>query len=464
MKTNIIFGSPGTGKTTRLLEILDGLLKDYSPNEIAYVSYTKEGALQGKRRAMHRFSHKSKDLPYFATLHSLAFKSLNLKVTDVINRRNYRKFSEKMGMNFTGYYTEDLRNDNDKYLFFDTLYRNNKRMAISHMDELDIQTLKFVRENYLAYRKTNHIIDYTDMIENFNKEGKAIPVKIAIIDEAQDLTTLQWRMVWTAFKNCDRIFIAGDDDQAIYQWSGADVDYFLSIQGKIEILKHSHRLPNEILRFSKRITDKISNRVDKDFDGTGKRGFVDYIASLEEIDFNPNSNESYMILSRNNYFLGGVEKFIKNKGLMYKRKGKLSASKKDLNIIHLYEKVKRTKIMSPNEEQTLKPHLEEGYNLNKNWYESLNWETDKIVYFRDLIANKTDLDKCRIKIGTIHSVKGDEADNVILLTDLTKTVYSNLKKHGDSEHRVFYVGATRAKNNLFLVQSSGKYEYNFLEG
>ena len=56
----------------------------------------------------------------------------------------------------------------------------------------------------------------------------------------------------------------------------------------------------------------------------------------------------------------------------------------------------------------------------------------------------------RIRIATIHSVKGKEADNVLLLPDMTSLTHNSYIKDGDSEHRVFYVGATRAKKHLYL--------------
>jgi superfamily I DNA/RNA helicase len=57
----------------------------------------------------------------------------------------------------------------------------------------------------------------------------------------------------------------------------------------------------------------------------------------------------------------------------------------------------------------------------------------------------------RIHLDTIHGVKGGEADNVILHVDMTRRVARTAEKKPDPEHRVFYVGATRARNNLFLV-------------
>ena len=57
--------------------------------------------------------------------------------------------------------------------------------------------------------------------------------------------------------------------------------------------------------------------------------------------------------------------------------------------------------------------------------------------------------KPRIKLSTIHGAKGGEADNVILLQDLS---YSALQNNlSDDLHRVFYVAVTRTKQNLFLI-------------
>lgn len=43
----------------------------------------------------------------------------------------------------------------------------------------------------------------------------------------------------------------------------------------------------------------------------------------------------------------------------------------------------------------------------------------------------------RIKISTIHGVKGEECENVILFTDLESIVYKSAQENPDTEHRVF---------------------------
>jgi superfamily I DNA/RNA helicase len=58
----------------------------------------------------------------------------------------------------------------------------------------------------------------------------------------------------------------------------------------------------------------------------------------------------------------------------------------------------------------------------------------------------------RIKLSTIHGMKGGECDNVVLLSDLTENTMRNFEKTPDDENRLFYVGATRTKKQLHIVE------------
>ena len=58
----------------------------------------------------------------------------------------------------------------------------------------------------------------------------------------------------------------------------------------------------------------------------------------------------------------------------------------------------------------------------------------------------------RITVSTIHGSKGGEADNVVLFTDLSPAAEKAARDNPDDIHRVFYVGVTRTKENLFIVE------------
>ncbi len=61
----------------------------------------------------------------------------------------------------------------------------------------------------------------------------------------------------------------------------------------------------------------------------------------------------------------------------------------------------------------------------------------------------------QVIVGTIHSVKGGEADVVYLFPDISRAGDAQYQRSGpsrDSMIRVFYVGATRARETLYICQ------------
>ena len=60
----------------------------------------------------------------------------------------------------------------------------------------------------------------------------------------------------------------------------------------------------------------------------------------------------------------------------------------------------------------------------------------------------------RVQLSTIHSAKGGEATNVLLILDNTKTIREAADKSWEKEdeaHRVWYVGVTRTSQNLYIM-------------
>ena len=76
---------------------------------------------------------------------------------------------------------------------------------------------------------------------------------------------------------------------------------------------------------------------------------------------------------------------------------------------------------------------------------------DRAYLLRLGLSDEDITKKPRIKISTIHAAKGGECDNVLLTTDMNIKTYSAYQKDSDDEKRVFYVGATRAKEELHVL-------------
>jgi superfamily I DNA/RNA helicase len=456
---SLILGAPGCGKTTRLMDILTEELKANDPNKIAFVSFTRKGTYEGVSRAMDLYGLSEDALPYFRTLHSIGFRTGNYTKYDMISKSDYRTFSEAMGMRFSGYYSEDLYSEDDKYLFIHFMNRNNPATAKAYLQDMDLTKLKEVETNFIRYKAFAKVNDFTDIIERFIEVGEPLPVDIAIIDEAQDLTTLQWKMCEVAFSNCKRVYIAGDDDQAIYEWSGADVKYFLNIKASSQdILKKSFRLQKNILTLAKSVTQQIGSRIDKQFEPVNDEGHIFVHNSLEDIALN--REESWYFLSRNNWFLTKYSDYLKKNAYIFMEKEKPSFAQKQVDAIKVFEAARKRKKLTDTEEMKLKVHLKGPADLSKPWYDNMNFHNDTIAYYRDLIRNKTSLGETKITVNTIHGVKGGEADNVVLMLDITKAVRTNMERNPDSELRCLYVAVTRAKKNLHIVHSSSKNGYD----
>ena len=110
--------------------------------------------------------------------------------------------------------------------------------------------------------------------------------------------------------------------------------------------------------------------------------------------------------------------------------------------------------------------LQKDYGLkvskDKPWFEALkNIPITKSIYIRAVLRRGENIRKQpRIKLSTIHGSKGGEADNVMLLTDLTRKADAEYWRQRDQERRVFYVGMTRARNTLNIVRSQSDREFS----
>ena len=95
-----------------------------------------------------------------------------------------------------------------------------------------------------------------------------------------------------------------------------------------------------------------------------------------------------------------------------------------------------------------------GLQTEADWQEALDeLGNEDIRKITKLIKAGEDLSGTpRISVSTIHGVKGNERENVVVTTDLSNAAFIDYEKNPDDENRLFYVGATRTKEHLHIIR------------
>ena len=111
------------------------------------------------------------------------------------------------------------------------------------------------------------LYDFNDYLLLFAGKEVVPSYKVLIVDEAQDLSLIQWDCIERLIENAGDIHIAGDDDQAIFVWAGASVEKFRSFKNregfKTEYLKQSRRVPQKIYVVAEKIIETPKEEINK---------------------------------------------------------------------------------------------------------------------------------------------------------------------------------------------------------
>ena len=497
-KTIKIFGSPGTGKTTTLLKLLEEKISEgFKPEKIGFVSFTRRAVREARSRVIKKFNLSEDDLEYFRTIHSLCYRTLNINSGQVFKGERVKEFSELARIEMSGVSEEDNSGlavgskKGDLLLFCDEVSRSSERSLKEIWKELECdhtwEEQEYFSKVLINFKKSKNLLDFTDMLDIFIKEETIPQLDILFVDEAQDLTTKQWRVIEKLNQHCKFRYIAGDDDQAIYRWAGADVKKFLNIKGNVEVLPISYRLPKTIHKLACDISHKISLRQVKKWTSREDQGSITDISSIEDVDM---SDGEWLILARSGYQLFKAESYCKRMGWFYEKGHHEFKTNKFVIAIRSWIKLNRGETISFDELKKLyqcirsKTGIKRGFkklegvdqnvefslqNLKDDvgliaegdWQEVIfGLDPEDILMFESLIKSGDIFkNKARIRLSTIHGIKGGESDNVVVISDISYKTWKKFNIEPDDEHRVFYVAVTRAKKNLFLLQPETKYSY-----
>ncbi len=564
-----LFGGPGSGKTTALLDRVDGMLEDgVDVRDILVVSYTRAAAAEVRERLAERLECSPKSLrSNVCTMHAKAYELLNLSRGDVVGEKHKEEFCETYGIEFedenkparrrsarsttlgnkiiaTSQWLQ--RTERDVADWYDVPFKwneeevrlppdidenaqtGNKYTPTWPSDDDRIDIPEAIRA-WRSYKGEEGIVGFADMLERVQQRSLVPSVDHLVIDEFQDITTLQYGVYGEWKPHVDSVLIAGDDDQVVYAWQGADPNLLLDEDVDDDVvLPNSYRLPSRILNVVNTQISHIEKRQDKDLKPRKEGGSVEAVRSPSMLDLVRNvrmtidedDEGSVMCLFRARYqmfqfmdeFIGegipftsltdqrmwtdrlrgyveGIESLDDGEpidGLQARRLGEMLADsafgtgERDDYFDALDELEDAEGVDDLTDLEVAPEFVDEHAPFAPGPASAADMLT-RVSNFQErsvdayFSGSYRGADPDRVRLGTIHSAKGREADHVFVATDLTEKVVEQMAASiedpeavpgvaeftkrsdpvptmTDNERRVFYVGMSRARERLVLLE------------
>lgn len=330
-------------------------------------------------------------------------------------------------------------------------------------------------------------------VEPTKPEGDLPQVAAWFFDEYQDSSRLVHyaaRRLGSA-ESVRYIFVGGDPYQSLYGFAGGDPAFLLDRRywgyDSRKLLHFSHRCPSKIISCSEQILSKCSDYENRGVTCRDTPGLLDYrqFSAAEIAETIDPSQGSWLVLARTNALAQRLGRILSDRGIPWESTrggsylseprreaaeallslqsherltpGQWRSILRTVDEPRLFDGVARLRALDVSEPlpTVTRDSLPGASKQFLPWLDSLDWQQTRLPHGRYVRALETsgaaEAQNPTTRLGTIHSSKGDEADNVLLYDCVTKRCRNNLRTIGSNEERrVWYVGATRARERLVI--------------
>jgi superfamily I DNA/RNA helicase len=515
MDLQVIFGPPGTGKTTELARLTRQYAADEGSDSVLLCAYTRSAARELAGRELQL------DVQQVGTLHSHCYHALDEPTIAESKTKDWNEayplypLSRPKSMVNHEEMPEEPSTENlgDALLQEVNVSRHRQIPVEDWMPEVQL-----FWQTWRGWKHDHGYMDFTDLIE---QARLLIPVapgnpRTIMVDEAQDLSLLQWDLLTRWGTHATRVLVCGDDDQALYRWCGADFRPLLTAPQR-RTLPQSYRVPRDIQRWAQRYTQSLLFHEPKTWRpreavGSLQRGSgvwhqpESIVQDLKEWLYE-DPWSTFACIAPCSYMLAPLIALLRGEGFPFANRWRTSRHDWNpltppargigavqrlrdylrpqerlwtwqelatwLHLIHsegiLTRKAKVQVALRADETRLctladLEPLFQPGQ-LAGALTGSLHWLTDsllqshaKAMAYPVRVYRQHGLpglqDPPRLTIGTSHSLKGAEADTVVFFGDLSRSQQTALALGGeeaDDVRRMLYVACTRARETLILV-------------
>lgn len=299
----LMLASPGSGKTTTIIMKVGYLIKvkKLKGSRILAVTFSNASANDMKERFDRFFPELDSNEMNFSTIHSFSNKIVREYLRKV--KKKFQIIEGDIDLNDSSSYGDDGQILSKRYILrnlFKSITHNNitddemdglltymsyvKNKMISNEDLKQIPcTIPSAAEVYMAYEEykvkdsAKTLVDYDDMLSIANQaleEDAELLRKYqemfdyVLTDESQDTSLVQHKIIEKLVAEHGNLCVVADDDQSIYAWRGATVEYLLKFKevypnAKILMMEQNYRSTKDIVVVSNQFIKRNKNRYDK---------------------------------------------------------------------------------------------------------------------------------------------------------------------------------------------------------